>query len=176
MVEVLAKVVLNEHGAIANGNTEQFALMLADGIKVPDAWKTLGHTNDKSSYRYRTSITRHPIFKQRVQDLMEEKAAIREAGGPFAEAEIAIRTCYQTARAQNDLSQMAAMARLMFQMADKQAPGSGKGVDPDAAPRGPGRPTIESPQTKGSPSGLRTRLLELGRPAPPQNQAETVGN
>lgn len=160
----------NPDGTLKNGNAEQFALMVGDGVAIPVAWKVLGHKNDGSSVRYRRAQLTDAAFKRRVSEVQMDKEKTL-AGGPWGDAEWSAKMCWATARAQNDLARMENAAKMLLQVANLKI---GRGGDPAPTPaeNKVGKPITESPQSISNAATAHAKLLGLGIAAPVPVAAE----
>lgn len=151
-----------EDGAISNPKVERFALMLADDVVPATAWRTLGGSNDGGSFAYRKKIETDERFLERLRGLKDEREILM-ADDLFGEAKWMARQMWREARAKGDSTLMKNAADMRMKILEKEDARSSAG---DPAPRGPGAPVAPNPQSDGSLSDVRQRLLDKGIRAP----------
>jgi hypothetical protein len=158
---------LSEDGAIATVIAEQLALMVADGVKLTDAWRALGKTNTGGMLAYRQNIERDPVYIARVETLMAEKDLVLK-DDVWGEMRWMALQLWREARAARDYKLMEKAADMRMKVADRQASARqaidapAEIVDAPSEKRAVGRPVTESPQTKIDMAAIKDKLIHIG--------------
>lgn len=185
---MMPTLALDESGAITNERAELFALHVADGVMVFDAWRAAGPNNENTSTSLKTRkfFQAHPLWQARVERLKAERAALGE-DRQWGQATWMVNEVFRMGRAQRDLGAMREAAKMRLQIAMKTwippepEPPEAKPEEPAAeAPKEPekpanvGAPLVQSPQSVSKQSEIRRKLLDKGlktQPIPVEEDA-----
>lgn len=170
-------------GALFNVDHERVALRLAEGMPFHDCWTAIGKkATDNQQRKYRNHLLRQAVFNDRVKFIMAERDNALAADDIYGEPMFVVMQLYREALAVGDIGRMQKAVEMRLQIAKEI--GARRGVPPaavaaaaeveqpdaaveaDTPARPVGRPAVESPQTKTSPSDIRKELMARGGPAP----------
>lgn len=170
------QVAVDSSGALTNEQAELFALHVADGLGIPEAWRAAGPNNENSasSLIRRKYFQNHPLWLARVEQLQAEREALGH-DKYFGHAIWMIHEVFRFSRAQGDLSGMRDAAKMRLQVAMKTyAPPEAdlpEPQDPETPlpePKEPvkaanvGAPSVQSPQSSTKHEKMRADLIARG--------------
>lgn len=156
---VASAFVARADGRLSRPAAERFALLMAEGLEPPAAWRALGKKNDSGSLQYRKAIQDSPVFKVRLADLIAEKETLMQ-DVVFGEAKWMANQMWREARETGNATMMQKAAEMRWKIAEREADGGGREAGK------PGKPAVENPQTQHAVEDLKQRLMQAGVPAP----------
>lgn len=152
-------------GALATARYEWMAIVVAEGFTENEAWRACGgSTADPGSRRYGRRIFQNPVFKQRVQNLMDEKDRLFE-DPIWGEAAWQINQLYRCSVVEKDTKVMLEAVKMRLRIAENMRPPA-EAPPPNPTARGPGAPVAENPQSKLNIKGIKAALMVQGREEP----------
>lgn len=155
-----ARIRMLEDGSLSNRRAEQCALLMADGLTQPQAWRLLGGTNSEGSLKYRKKVFGHPVYKLRIENLMTEKAEL-DQDQHFGDVRWMANQLWRQAVATNDTNLMKEAAKLRLEVG-KQMSGQRDKDMPGTPPARPGAPVSENSQARQSAAAIREGLIMKG--------------
>lgn len=163
------KVRVSSDGSLLPVRAEVLALAMADGFGRLEAWKITG----AGASSYRTRIETHPVFKERVKALTEEKTKL-ETEGASGEVLWVVKQNWRLARASGDVAQIHRATTLLVQThkdvgligSAGAGEGGGSADGSKAEGPGPGRPAHQPRATRPDVASMKRTLMERGQPVP----------
>lgn len=160
---IVARLRRGEEGELSNAKIEQYALMLAEEVVSPNAAWIICMSRAKGSVPsgvYRSKIHRSPAFRDRVEELMSEKAEL-ETGGVWGRLEWQARQLYRKCAALNDVKgmQSATDTLLRIAMRGDKSKAPVDGGEETGEPRGRGAPPAPTPLENATISRMREKLV-----------------
>lgn len=160
---IVARLQLEEDGALSNKRVEQYALLRVEEVIAPSAAWTIIMSSERGnlpSSGYQKNVHKSPAFKARLEALMAEKVEFGDA--VWGRLEWQARQVYRKAAAMNDLRAMQQATETLLRIAlrnEKQKP------DPDpedeGEKRGRGAPSVPTPAPEDHvPNYRATKLLD----------------
>lgn len=156
-----------DDGSLSYQRGESYAMLLADGVDGPEAWKAVGGVNQGSSGQTLRLLLANRVFKARLAVLVEQKADLEKLG-PHGEAMWAAKQSFRAARVAGDVTATQRAAELIARIADKLEPTQNSNPSGSTADgvRPVGRPPSEALASKIDPRRIRESLLKMGAKAP----------
>lgn len=161
------KIRILPDGSIGNAKIELYALILADDVPGPDAWRAAGYDVERQA-GYRRKIHMTEEFQRRLAQLQEERNRLM-AEDPYGRAEWMAGQLYRVAIAKGDVSGMTKAADMQLKISMAKGGASGAAAQPaaDAGPPKPvGRPPTEMPNAREDMSDIKRRLRDMGVKTP----------
>lgn len=158
-------------GGILPEKAENLALHMADGFTKSVAWRMVG--GRRKNERYGRTIREHPVFKARLQILVEEKMRAQDQG-LAGDVMWAVRQNWRLARATADVAQIHRATVLLVETA-KSNFGGGAAIEGEVSSgeekRAPGRPPHQPRSTKPDVASMKATLQRMGvkEPAPAED-------
>jgi hypothetical protein len=137
-----ARLQLQEDGSLSNARAELYVLLRAEEVVSPTAaWAVSGGTKRSPNTQYIRSIHSSPLFKDRLEALMTEKAKLLDEGVRGAIIWQA-RQIYRRACAKDDVAMMVKATEMLIRMDGRERADDEK----DKPKRSVGAPLVEAPQ------------------------------
>lgn len=170
MATKLPKFECDASGAILHKQAEMFAMALADGKEVTDAWVDAGGKNVGTSHAYRKLWFENDVFQARVEQLKTTRLALL-ADERWGFPRWMVQQAFRYAQAKGDHTAMAQAAKMGIELERAANPrpfGRPAAEKPDEeaenteTPGKVGRPAKENPQTKRNAEEIRRNLMSRG--------------
>lgn len=151
-----------EDGALARQKLEHYAILLADGLDAPVAWRLAGHQGKGGTNNYRRQVEADQIFKGRLRVLLAEKERC-DADPIFGDAKWMALQMWREARMSNNLALLQAAAAMRWKITERElAFKEAEAPPPGDSKRAPGRPAAESPGNAGVSGAAEMRDVLIG--------------